>query len=179
MDRVSIKYYFSPDERKIFDKMKERELIRLRKKYERRKRTHFNNERLKELFKKLNVEYTDKLYSIPFKCYFSFYLFLILKSRVKFLEFPGLSEDIKLAIHQNVNFNHIAKEWKVSRNTIKKAYDELYTFNLIQETAGVPPKHKSIRICIVNNDSNIAFYNDVVKRVLYKDVSNNYGKKAV
>ncbi|HEX2787593.1 MAG TPA: hypothetical protein VHP32_06770 [Ignavibacteria bacterium] len=174
MDRISVKYNLSPQERKLFDTMKEKQITRLRKRYERRKRNHFNNERLKELFAKLNIEYSDKLYSIPFKCYFSLYLYLILKGRVKFLEFPGLSKEIKLAIHQNVNFRHIAKEWKVSRNTVRKAYDELYTYNLIQETVGVPPKHKSIRICIVNNDSNIAYYNDVVKKVLYKDVPNRF-----
>lgn len=136
-------------------------------KFLKKRLNHVNTPKLTRLFESLQVNYSDKLFDIPMKCHFSFYLYLLLKSRVKFLDWLELPDHYKIAISQDFNIYKLSKETGVCRNTIRKAFEELKELNLIEETDYVVPSHKSTRSILVFNDYYIKAYDAGIKRVLY------------
>jgi len=75
----------SEQQKLILEEGLRRERARKLKKFRKRKKTHFNDPKLKAVFENITVEFSQILYDIPFQCFFSMYLYLILKSRVKFI----------------------------------------------------------------------------------------------
>ncbi len=155
------------EQKAIADEALERELRRKQRKFKRRRLTHFNSPKLKAIYDGLQIEHSQVLYEIPFKCYFSFYLFLILKSQVKFMNWLECPEYYRLAISQDLNINKIHRETRVCRNIIKKAFLELVRMGLIEETDYVKPEHKSCRAILVYNDYYIHGYSKEEGRVLF------------
>jgi len=155
------------EQKAIADEALERELRKKQRKFKRRRLTHFNSPKLKAIYDSLQIEHSQVLYEIPFKCYFSFYLFLILKSQVKFMDWLECPEYYRLAISQDLNINKVHRETKVCRNIIKKAFLELVQIGLIEETGYIQPVHKSCRSILVYNDFYIHAYSKEEGRVLF------------
>jgi len=155
-----------------------RELRRKQRKFKRRRLTHFNSPKLKAIYDKLQIEHSTVLYEIPFKCYFSFYLFLILKSQVKFMDWLECPEYYRLAISQDLNINKLYRETKVCRNVIRRAFLELVQMGLVEVTDYVKPEHKSCRSILVYNDYYIHAYDKEIGRVLFTtEIKFNYYNK--
>ena len=151
----------------LLEEYKKKELRKKKEKFLKKKRTHLNIKKLSELFVKLNVKFSEILYVIPFKCYFSFYLYLILKSKVRFLEFINMPDNMKLALSQDFNIMQISKESGVSRNTIRVAYNELKKIGLVMETPECMPQHIATKSCLVFNDLYITAYDDTEHKVVF------------
>lgn len=135
--------------------------------FRRKRKNHFHDEQLKKIFESNKVEFSDKLFTIPFKCYFSFYLYLILKNRVKTLDWCVLPNNFRIAISQDFNINQLSKEVGICRNVIRKAFHELLKFKLIDLTDYANSVHKSCKPCIVYNDYYIYAYDSTLGHVTY------------
>ncbi|MBS1492236.1 MAG: hypothetical protein JST55_01920 [Bacteroidetes bacterium] len=138
-----------------------------KKKFFKRKNNHYNNEKLKKIFDSIEVEFSDVLYDIPFTCYFSFYLFLILKNRLKFLNWEKRPAYFKIGICQDINILELSRQTGICRNSIRDAYRELVKFKLIEESSIVEPEHKSTRTCLVYNDFFINCFEEELGHVIY------------
>lgn len=166
------------EQQQILDEALKRELHKCQKRFKRKRLTHFNNPKLKGVYDKYWVEHSPVLYTIPFKCYFSFYLYLILKSQVKFLSWADMKYYFRIAASQDVNINRIHTETGVSKNTIRKSYWELVRYRLIEITDYVQPYHKSTKSVLVMNDYYIHSFDRELGYVLYSsEIPFNYYNK--
>ena len=172
------KALLSREQKLILEECLNRELQKKQKRFKKKRLTHFNSPKLKAVIEKYPVEFSRVLYEIPFKCYFSFYLFLILKSQVKFMDWLDCPEYYRLGISQDLNINQIFRETKVCRNIIRRAFRELVKFGMIENTEYVQPHHKSCRSILVYNDYYIHSYSKEEGRVIFStDIKFNFYNK--
>lgn len=152
----------------ILDEALLRQRNKSKRRFSRRHKTHFNDPKLQKAFYKLTVDFSDNLYEIPFKCYFSFYLYLILKSKVKYIDWiDDMPCYFKIAISQDLNVMQISREFGICRNTIRKAFKELVKYRLIEESPEIAPYHKSTKSIIVYNDYYIHSFFEEYGHVVY------------
>ena len=157
------------EQKQILDEALARQLHKKQKKFKRKRLSHFNNPKLKTIFENYQVEFSPVLYEIPFKCYFSFYLYLILKSQVKFMDWADMKYYYKIAVSQDMNINKLHKETGICRNTIRKAFRELLHMRMIEITDYVEPEHKSTKSILVFNDYYIHSFDSTLGYVLYSN----------
>ncbi|MFA5010557.1 MAG: hypothetical protein WC644_01265 [Ignavibacteria bacterium] len=159
----------------ILEEQLRKENDKRKAKFIKKKLNHVNSPKLATVFDSLKVTFSDKLFDIPWRCSFGFYLYLILKSRVRFIDFCDMPEYYKIAIAQDFNILKLSKETGVCRNTIRTAYKELIQLNLIEETDYIKPLHKSTRSVLVYNDFYIYAFDSESKKVLYStEVPHNF-----
>lgn len=154
-------------QRLILEDQLQKETDKRKASFLRKKLSHTNSVKLARIFDSLKVAYSDKLFDIPWRCSFSFYLYLILKSQVRFIDFCEMPEYYKIAIAQDFNILKLSRQTGVCRNTIRKAYKELLRLNLIEEIDYVRPDHKSTRSVLVYNDFYIYAFDTETNTVLY------------
>lgn len=168
----------SHEHKMILEEALRRELQKKQKRFMKKRLSHYNSPKLKAVFEKYPVEFSPVLYEIPFRCYFSFYLFLILKSQVKFMDWLDCPEYYRLAISQDLNINQIYRETKVCRNIIRRAFRELVKLGMIENTNYVQPHHKSCKSILVYNDYFIHSYSKEEGRVIFNtDIKFNFYNK--
>ena len=132
-------------------------------------------ERLKYIMDNCEVEFSEKLNEIEFKCYFSKYLYLILKQRLSYLDWNNNEGQFKLALPVEVNVGRLIKEYKVCRNIFRKAIKDLITVGLIEKIDWITPSHSACFMVLVNNDALIGSYNPDYHIVAYtKTLSFNF-----
>jgi hypothetical protein len=126
---------------------------------------HEYRNNLKALIEGLTVEYSDKLYIIPFRHYFSFYLYLILKNSA---ETYGDMKEFYISKPVEVNFLRIANTYKVTRNTVKRSFRELVKMGLLIYVPFLKSsKHNLVKTASLYNDFRIAYFDPKKKRVVY------------
>ena len=133
------------------------------------------SERLKYILEASEVRYSDKLLEIPFKCYFSKYLYLILKQRLSYLDWKANEGSYKLALPAEVNVGRLIKEYKVCRNIFRRAIKELISVGLIEKVTWITPSHSACFVVLVHNDALIESYCPYLHKVEYtKTLSFNF-----
>ena len=134
--------------------------------------------RLKYIMDNCEVEYSDKLMEIKFRCYFSKYLYLIVKQRLTYLDWNNNEGQFKLALPVEVNVGRLIKEYKVCRNIFRKAIKELIAVGLIEKVAWIKPKHSACFVVLVHNDYLIDRFDETTEKVIFSDsLSFNFGEK--
>ncbi|MFZ4589420.1 MAG: hypothetical protein ACOYN6_00350 [Ignavibacteria bacterium] len=134
-----------------------------------------NSERLKYIMDNCGAGYSDKLLEIPFKCYFSKYLYLILKQRLSYLDWKANEGSYKLALPVEVNVGRLIKEYNVCRNIFRRAIKELISVGLIEKIDWFPASHSACFVVLVHNDALIESYNPDSHIVAYtKTLSFNF-----
>ena len=167
--------YITSDQEIIINEAMNRHLERKLKVFKKRKNTHFNNAKLKTIMGKINCDISIKLYDIPFNCFFSIYLYLLLKSKVKFMDWCEMPYYYRIAVTQDFNINRLSKETGICRNTIRKAFQELVKFKLVEITDYVEPDHKATKPCLVFNDYYIHSFDYDLGHVVYSsDIPFNF-----
>lgn len=152
----------------ILNEALSRRLEKRKREFSKKLNSHFHNPRLKEIFENINVEFSDKLYEIPFKCYFSFYMYLILKSRVKFIDWiPDMPEYFKIGVSQDLNVMKFSRQYGINRTTVRKAFKELVAYKLIEISPEIPPMHKSTKSILVFNDYYLHSFDPDLGQVVY------------
>lgn len=167
MDKKLFNFQLSEQHRKILEVALKSRIDKKKRTFLRRKMNHINDPRLKKVFEGLNTNFCEVLYEIPFQCYFSFYLFLILKDKLRFVSRGNKTYGAKYAIAQDFNILKLSKETGVCRNIIRRAFDELVAFRMIEETTLPPSGHKSTKTVILFNDNFINYFDDVQGQVVY------------
>ena len=160
-------FIISEQHRKILEDGIHKRIEKKKKKFFKRKNNHYNNEKLKKVFDSIEVKFSDVLYDIPFTCYFSFYLFLILKNRLRFISWDKKPAYFKIGICQDINILELNRQTGICRNSIRDAYRELVKYKLIEESNLVEPYHKSTRTCLVYNDFLINCFEEELGHVIY------------
>lgn len=141
--------------------MKTNYTARCKKRFLNRKYNHLNRKNLFEFISENEIsEFSDKLYEIKFKKWFSIYLYLHLKSLVGNNDFT-ISEPIE------VNFTKIATKAGVARNTIKKAFWELINLGLVIYDDLLPLSSNSIKKVMILNDKYLIGFNEADNKILY------------
>ena len=138
------------EQKEILDEALSREFWRKQKQFKRKRFSHFKDPKLKEIYDRYWVEHSPVLYTIPWGCHFSLYLYLILKSQVKFINWIDMPEYYRIAVSQDVNITKITRETGICKSTVRKAYRELVRFRIIEPTDYVRPYHKSTKEYIIN-----------------------------
>jgi len=157
------------EQKQILDEALARQLRKKQKRFKRKRLSHFKSQKLKVIFENYQVVFSPVLYEIPFKCYFSFYLYLILKSQVRFINWTEMPEYYKIAVSQDMNINKIYRETGICRNIIRKAFRELLQMRMIEITDYVKPDHKSTKPILVFNDYYIHSFDREMGYVLYSN----------
>lgn len=160
-------HLLSLEQRNILQEALARNLEKKKRAFKRKNLSHFKSPKLKRLFEGLDIEFSDRLYEIPFKCYFSFYLYLILKKSVRFLDWCDMPYYFRIAVSQDLNINKLSKETGICRNVIRKAFQELVRFKMVELTSDVQPEHKLCKSCLIYNDFYIHCYDSELGHVLY------------
>ena len=157
------------EQKQILDEALARELRKKQNRFKRKRLSHFNSPKPKAIFENYLIEFSSVLYEIPFKCYFSFYLYLILKTQVKFMDWADMKYYYKIAVSQDMNINKIYRETGICRNIIRKAFRELVQYRMVEETEYVKPEHKSTKSILVYNDYYIHSFDSTLGYVLYSN----------
>jgi len=166
------------EQKQILDEALSRKLRKKQKRFKRKRLSHFNCPKLKAIFENYQVDFSPVLYEIPFKCFFSFYLYMIVKSQVRFINWIEMPEYYKIALSQDLNINKIYRETGICRNTIRKAFRELVQMRMIEITDYVEPIHKSTKSILVFNDYYIHSFATELGYVLYSsEIPFNYYNK--
>jgi hypothetical protein len=179
--RIMESIYVNSMQKIIVNEALRREREKKKNKFKRKRKTHFNNPNLKRIIESLTtVDFSDVLFEIPWTCFFSLYLYLILKSKVKYIDWI---EDppyyySKIAVSQDLNIMKLSREYNVNRNTIRKAYFELVRYKLIESTPEIKPTHKSTKsVCIYNDYFIHSFDKDLGHVVYFNEVPYNFFNK--
>ena len=159
--------FLNSEEKHILNVALERNLEKKKRAFKRKRLRHFKNEKLKKIFEENPVEFSEKLYTIPFKCFFSFYLFLLLKKYVQFINWCETPYYYRIAESQDLNINKLSKETGVCRNSIRKAFYELVKMKLVEISNYFEPHHKACKPCLVYNDFYISCFDTELGHVLY------------
>lgn len=166
------------EQKQILDEALSRELRKKQRRFKKKGLSHFNNQKLKNIYEKYQIEYSPVLYEIPFKCYFSFYLYLILKSKVKFMDWMECPPHYRIAVSQDFNVNRLHYETGICRNIIRKAFRELVNLRMVELTDYCKPEHKSCKSILVLNDYYIHSYSSELGYVTYSsEIPMNYYNK--
>ena len=155
------------EQKEILEVALNRELRKKQKRFKKKRLSHFNNPKLKAIYEKYQVEFSPILFEIPFHCYFSFYLFLILKSQVKFIDWTEMPYYYRIAISQDVNINKLHYETGICRNIIRKSFRELVKFRMVEITDFCKPEHKSTKSILCFNDYYLHSFDPELGYVMY------------
>lgn len=127
-------------------------------------------ERMKYIVDNCDVEFSEKILEIPFKCYFSKYLYLILKQRMSYLDWNNNEGQFKLALPVEVNVGQLIKENKVCRNIFRRAIKDLIAVGLIEKVTWVKPSHSACFVVLVHNDALIDSYDEETGKVTFTNI---------
>lgn len=116
---------------KALSKLKQNVLSKANKKFLDRKSQHCKNPYFREFLAKCTTDYNPVMHTIPFRCYFSLYLYLYLKSKIERLERDIDRYQFRVSKPITINFTQIGKLSGVSINTVKSAFAELKQFKLL------------------------------------------------
>lgn len=144
-----IKVFLTKTKFELLRNMTEKEIFKATKKFYKKKLNHSNCPLLNEFYQKHCCQvYKQILHDLDFQCHFSFYLYLYLKKNaVPFSNDPSESAH-KLSQTITLNLTKTAKLAGVSRNTLKKSFEELVKKGLILYSNNPTPR-KSNRPKIV------------------------------
>lgn len=141
--------------------MKMNYTARCKKRFLNRKYNHLNRKNLFEFIADNEIsEFSDKLYEINFKKWFSLYLYLHLKNLVGGNDFT-ISEPVE------VNFTKIATKAGVARNTIKAAFWELVKLGLVIYDDLLPLSCNTIKKVMILNDKFLVGFNEAEHKIFY------------
>jgi hypothetical protein len=168
------------EQKEILEEALRRGLRKKQKHFKKKGLSHFNNAKLKVIYEKYQIEYSPVLYEIPFKCYFSFYLYLILKSKVRFMDLAGMPYYYRIALSQDFNLNKMHFETGICRSVLRKSFRELVRYRMVEITEYVKPEHKMTKPILVYNDYYIHSFDPELGYVVYSsEIPFNYYNKPI
>jgi len=140
-------------------KLKQNVLSKAYKKFQDRNSQHCKNPYLRDFFNECATEFNPVLNTIPFRCFFSLYLYLYLKSKIERLERDMDRYQFRVSKPITINFTQIGKLAGVSINTVKSAFAELKQFKLLVFTDVLTEHiHNVSKIAMLVNDYYLVSY---------------------
>ena len=167
--------FITEEDFKALTKMKQKEIYKAYEKFNKRKKIHVKDENLMDFMSQCESEFHPMLYTIPFKCYFSIYLFLFLKKHAERFDFELDSAEFTWSKPLEVNFSYIARLAKVPLNTVKKAFHELTKYEfLIYSDILTEDKHNASKSAMLVNDFCVIGHDSVTNKTLFNTKQRRY-----
>ena len=141
------------------NRLKEKEIAEAYNHFRNKKKTHLKEPGLKEFFEKCSDDFNQILFTIPFKCYFSIYLYLFLKKRADKFDIDKDKYQFVFSKPLEVNVSEIARIARVPLNTVKTAFHELVKqeFLIYTDELSLGNKNKAKSSILVNDFFLIGF----------------------
>jgi len=153
---------------KKLHKLKQKDFKEAYKKFSKRKKTHLSDFRLAEFYKKCTDDFNPMLYTIPFNCYFTLYLYLFLKKQAERFDFDQGRYQFLFSKPFKVNVSEIARIACVPLNTVKSAFRELVHHEFLLYTEILSPIEKNqSKTSILANDHFIIGYDKTVGKTCF------------
>jgi hypothetical protein len=134
--------------------------------------------KLKRILENINLDFSEILLSLPFKCAFSLPVFLILKYKIFYMYWEENDGKYKLALPCEINVNQLKSVTNICKNSLKKALNELLDIGLIEKIDWKKPYHSACYVVLVKNDTLIAQFDAETGKVVYNEsLSFNFGEK--
>ena len=149
-------------------KLKIREYEKAERKYKTKIKTHFKDEKLKSFFSNCSQEINPVLYTVPFDCYFSLYMYLYLKSKCEPYNFDKSRYQFHVSQPLDVNVTQIARLADISLNTVRTAYRELVSMGFLLGGDLLKIKVNQPNRVLVVNDFWLVGYDQTTKTVIFK-----------
>lgn len=163
--------FITEREYKQLAKNKLKEMQAAERKFSLRKKVHLNNTNLSVFYEQCSQEFSELLYTIPFRCYFTLYLFLFLKERVERFEFEEDKYQWTLSKPLEVNFSEIARLAKVPINTVRSAFKELTKYDfLLHSNLLTEDKNNVSKSGILVNDYWVIGHDSVKNKVFFHNL---------
>jgi hypothetical protein len=142
------KIFISDKDLELLTKLKKKEVQTSNKKFHKKKKCHIKDAQLKSFFENSTGDFNPVLYTIPFSCYFSFYLYFYLKGKAEKFELD-LSEEFKVSKPLEINFSEISRLAGIPMGTVKSAYRELIKFGFLLYSEELKPDKKNGSNCVL------------------------------
>ena len=156
---------------KDFEKLsclKQKEISEAYKIFRSRKKCHMKETRLKYFYVSCAKEFNPVLYTIPFNCYFSFYLYLFLKAKAEKFRFESNSEQFTVSKPMEINFSKIRRLTGIPMGTIKSAYRELQKFGFLIYTEELASDKKNeSKYAMLQNDYYILEHDPIKDKTIF------------
>lgn len=107
-------------------KLKIREYEKAERKYKTKLKSHFRDDKLKAFYSKCSQEINPVLYTVPFDCYFSLYMYLYLKSKCEPYNFDKSRYQFHVSQPLDVNVTQIARLADLPLNTVRELTENLF-----------------------------------------------------
>ena len=164
-----VQVYLSKSKFELFKKMGEIEIVKARKKFYHKKLNHCKSASLNDFYQNhCEHNYNPILLDLNFHSHFSFYLYLFIKKQA--VPYSLFSDDAVNTISQPINLNltKVAILGGVSRNTIKKSFNELVKKGLILHTnISAPRRSNQPKIVMLLYDDIILGYEKLEDKVYF------------
>lgn len=164
-----IQVYLSKSKFELFKNMSDKEIVKAKKKFYQKKLNHCKSASLNDFFQiHCSQCYNPILLDVNFHCHFSFYLYLFLKKQA--VPYSLFSDKGVNTISQPINLNltKVAILGGVSRNTIKKSFNELVKKGLILHTnISAPRRSNQPKIVMLLYDDIILGYEKLEDKVYF------------
>jgi len=154
--------------------LKHKEYKQAYRKFTRKKKTHLKDLKLKEFFKLCTDDFNPMLYTIPMKCYFSFYLYLYLKKNSECFEFDQMRYQFLFSRPMEINLSEIARVANVTLNTVKAAFKELVKLEFLLFTDLLTEKTNQPKTAALANDHFIIGYDNLNRKVCFYNKRTKY-----
>lgn len=142
------KILISDKDLELLTQLKKKEVQASCKKFHKRKKCHIKNARLKSFFENSTGKFNMALFTIPFKCYFSFYLYVYLKGKAEKFELDKC-EEFKVSKPMEINFSVISRLAGIPMGTVKSAYRELKNFGFLLYSEELKPDYRNGSNCVL------------------------------
>jgi hypothetical protein len=162
------KILISDKDLELLTKLKKKEVQASCKKFHKRKKCHTKDAQLKSFFENSAGKFNMPLFTIPFKCFFSFYLYVYLKGKAEKFELD-LGKEFKVSKPLEINFSEISRLSGIPMGTVKSAFRELKKFGFLLYSEELKPDNKNGSNCVLLvNDYYIIEHDTVNERTLFK-----------
>ena len=123
--------YVNDRELKALGRMKQREQDLAVWRFRRKQKTHYKSERLRAFYSECDQSENPVLLTVPFRCFFSYYLYLYLKARCEPYDFDKGRYQFHVSQPVEVNFGQLTRHTQLPLNTIRSAYRELVAMGFL------------------------------------------------
>lgn len=142
---------------KLMHRLKAKECREAIKKFRKKKKTHLKDPVLKDFYMLCKQEFNPMLYTIPFRCYFSLYLYLYLKNKAEKYDFDKRYHFL-FSKPMEINVSGISRVAKIPLNTVKSALRELIQHDFILYSDNLTLGKNKAKSAIIANDHFIIGY---------------------
>ncbi|HAY33772.1 MAG TPA: hypothetical protein DCY06_06510 [Bacteroidetes bacterium] len=151
-------------------KEKKNECRKAYKNFTRKKKTHFTDKKLTAFLQYCTDDISPMFYTVPFKCFFSFYLYVYLKKHAERFEFEEGKYQFLFSKPFDVNLSKISRLADVPLNTVKAAFKELVRHEFLLYTETLSESHKNkCKTAMLANEFFVIGYDTLTKKTCFNN----------